>query len=191
METTTRTTITATDATEFPEGVELPWEPDPCSSPIVEDGTIRYLVHDAYSSEYDFPEGVEFVQSNSSHMRYERDIEGWLEEVEGNPNLDVFSVGVYQHGGVSYTLAGESLHSGDQWDYCVGACIAVPNMNDGKGFTDTKEAARAILEEYTSWCNGDVYIIVSVPIANPDTYESVGGYIGLQYAEEVMKAGGF
>ena len=184
METTKRTTITATDPA-FPDGVELPWEPDPYAPVVIEDGVIRYLVHDEFGGDHEFPDGVEFIQANSRYIHYCNDVDEWLERVNEDDSLTVFPVGVYEHGAIQYSLAGESMHSNDPWDYCVGACIAIPN-----DFTDPKEAARAILKEYTAWCNGEVYLIVTVPIDNPDDYDVCGGFIG-DYAEEALKSGDF
>jgi hypothetical protein len=154
-----------------------------------ENREIRYLTHDeTFAESYEWPEGIEFVQSNSRWANYTPDPEGWLERVNSDPTLDVYPVGVFEHGQVRYALAGESIHSNDQWDYCVGACIAVPNMVNGQGYTDTGKAARAILEEYTAWCNGEVYALWRVNVDTSET-DVVGGYIGWDQAEQARKEG--
>ena len=148
--TTTRTTTTAHGIPGY-EDVDLPMTPCEWIDPVVDGDTLRFAVLDEYGGDWEWPEGVEFVQGNSRYVNYCDDVGEWLERVNEDDNLTVFPVGVYEHGLISYSLAGESIHSSDPWDYCVGACIAIPN-----DFTDPVKAARAILKEYTSWCNGEV-----------------------------------
>ena len=186
METTKRTTITATDPA-FPDGIELPWEPCEWIDPVVEGNILRYAVTDDTGGiEWEWPEGVEFVQGNRNYIHYCDNVDEWLERVNEDDSLTVFPVGVYEHSAIRYSLAGESIHSSDPWDYCVGACIAIPD-----DYTDPEHAARSLLETYTSWCNGDVYMIVEVDIDDPDNYATVGGVIGMTAAEEDVKSGIF
>jgi hypothetical protein len=191
----TTTTVTTTEITldygdEY-EDVVVPITPADWIDPWVnEEGTrLIYAAHDDCPMDYEFPEGVEFIQSNSRNMNYESDVEGWLERVNNDPGLVVFPVGVYEHGLVQYSLAGESMHSGDQWDYVVGACIAIPT-----DYTDPESAARNILAEYTAYCNGDAYVIVSMERENADAewsddYEVIGGYFGSDSTQELINTG--
>lgn len=185
MTVTIESTITISDVEGLDGELEIPFRPDEWIDPVVNGNVLRYAALDeSGGTEYEFPEGVRFIQGNSQYIHYCNDVEEWLEEVHEDSNLEVFPVGVYEHGLISYSLAGESIHSGDQWDYCIGACIAVP-----KDFADPKEAARGILDEYTSWCNGSVYLLVEVPLDDPDNYDVVGGFIGSKHAEEAVKEG--
>ena len=192
----TRTVVTTNYEAELPDGrvIDLPLEAsDFLDAFLSDDGTtFRYATHYDACNEWEWPEGVEFVQANPRNLHYVSDAEGWLEDVNSNPNLVVFPVGVYEHGNVSYSLAGESIHSGDQWDYCVGACIAIPSGPEG--YTDPEAAARAILDEYSAWCNGDTYGIVELSL-DPETGEPVGDYdavygiFGWEQAEACVKTG--
>ena len=163
--------------------VELPVEPESDIHWDADNRVIRWATHDPYCDDYDFPEGVGFIQSNSRYVHYERDPQGWLDRMNDDPSMNVFPVGIYEHSGIDYSLAGESLHSSDPWDYCVGACIAIPD-----DFTNPSEAARAILKEYTAWCNGWVYTVWEMNV-DTEVFECCGGFYGTETAEEIMENG--
>ena len=152
-------------------------------------------------SEYEWPENVSFAQGNSSYHHYHNDADKWLREhdVDG---FDVYLVGVYEHGQIMYSVHGESVHSGDQFDYAIGAAIALPTEAN-EGYTDTLAAARAILAEYTAWCNGDTYGIAR--LERKVTYDLAGhevlgdwvetdvvwGFLGSNHAQQVVNDGGY
>lgn len=192
----TNTIVTRTHEATLPDGtvIDLPIGPacehiDPVLS---EDGTIlRYAVDGNDGHDYDWQEGVEFVQGNPHYINYVSDPDAWIEEM--SVDHDLYSVDVYEHGQVMYSLSG----GGPQCQFDTargGACIAIPNDQHESPFTDTRAAAEGILAEYTSWCNGDVYGIVELTI-DPETGEVIGDYddvygiIGWEYAEECLKNG--
>ena len=166
--------------------IELDHEPcdyiDPAMS---EDGkTFAYAVEDNRYTPYDWQEGVEFIQGDRRVSRFNSDPESWAEGLKGTH--DIFPVGVYDHSLIQYSLSGESIYSNDQFDYAsVGGFIAIP-----KDFTNTKDAARGILEEYTNWCNGYVYGVI-VMERNDDCdwleVDSCFGYIGMEYTQTILK----
>lgn len=191
IKTTTVTTTTVTlDFGDEYEEVVVPIEPAEWIDPWINDlGTVLvYAAHDDYPMDYEWPEGVEFVQGNPNYAHHISSINGaneWIAEQEA-AGKRVFPVGVYEHGGIDYSLAGESLHHRDQWDYCVGGAIAIPT-----DYTDPEEAARAILADYTAWCNGDTYVIVSMhreDVDQPwsDDYDTIGGYFGSSRTQEAV-----
>lgn len=191
--TRTRTLVTTRYIAELPDGtvIDLPYEASEMVDPFLsDDGTVfRYAVSDDSYCEYEWPEGVDFIQSNNRYHNYVEDVEAWLEDVNNDPNLAVFPVGVYEHGGISYSLAGESIHSGDRFDYCVGACIAIPTGPEG--YTDPVEAARAILADYTAWANGDVYGVVEM-YREGDAWlegDTCWGFHGWEMVEQICKEG--
>lgn len=51
-------------------------------------------------------------------------------------------------------------------------------------FSDPRKAAQSWLEEYTSWCNGDVWGIRLVDAWTGDELDSCWGFIGLDYAKD-------
>jgi hypothetical protein len=131
---------------------------------LSEDGrTIRVALESDRDHDYEWPEGVEFIQGNGNYLYHLPETEAgeWLERVNADENLALFLVGVYEHGLIRYALSGEGLHSTDPFDYAmVGAAIAIPTGPDG--FTDPEAAARWILEEYTDWCNGSIYTVIEL-----------------------------
>ena len=185
--TSTYRSISLTD--EVLGDVELPFEPTDSSDVFVSPdiGTFTYLVYAPDTcDDYEFGEGVEFVTGKRDSIYHCDDADAFFDKYKDDPNYSVFPVGVYEHGGIQYTLAGESIHANDQWDYCVGAAIAIPH-----DFTNPEEAARAILNEFTSWCNGDVYGIVTMVQNDYGEWEegdTCWGFIGYDYAREEAKS---
>lgn len=186
-----RTTSTAT----LPDGAEidLPYTAADHIDPFLsDDGTVfRYAVQDDCGWEYEWQEGVELVQGDPHRINY-KDAEAaqrWLEEMR--VDHDIFSVDVYEHGNTMYSLSG----TGPQCQFDTargGACIAIPNDNHQYPFTNTEEAAAAILSEYTSWCNGDVYGVVEL-VKEGDDWNEIDppcfGIIGWEYVEQCLREG--
>lgn len=189
MQITQRTITTITASDEVLGDMELPFEPyDADDMFLSADGcALTYLVQDAEGGYgYEFPEGVEFVQANWRNIHYCDDADTFFDRYKGDEHYRVFPVGVYEHGAVEYTLAGESMMAHDQWDHCIGAAIAIPD-----DFTDQEQAARDILKEYTSWCNGEVFGIITMKKTNDGWVEDAStcwGFIGYEYAVEQAKA---
>lgn len=161
---------------------------------VSEDGKkIVVALHDSDPcNEYEFPDGVEFVQANNRNKHYCNDVSAWITEQRDEAGKAVFPVGVYEHGLIQYALAGESIHAADPFDYCVGAMIALPTGEDG--YTDPEGAARAILAEYTAYCNGDAYGIATLTRGDDDEWtedEVVWGFLGSDSTAEIVKSGGY
>jgi len=188
----TRTITTTRYTAELPNGVtvDLPMEADEMVDPVLADDgtTLRYAVHYDDSWEYEWPEGVEFVQGNPHNLSYVSDPDEWIESVQDDH--DLFPVDVFEHGNILFSLSG----TGPQCQFDTargGACIAIPTGPEG--YTNPEEAARAILSEYTAWCNGETYGIVELTI-DPDTgdvlsEDTVYGILGWEVAEQVCKEG--
>lgn len=193
----TSTIVTSSHYAELPDGstIDLPYEADDIVDPFLsEDGNLfRYAVRDDDCREYDWQEGVEFIQGNPHSINYAgaEEAERWIEEM--SVDHDLFSVDVYEHGNIMYSLSG----TGPQCQFDTargGACIAIPNEHHESPFTNTEEAAASILSEYTSWCNGDVYGIVEIT-RDPETGAwaeddmACWGVIGYEYAEQCCREG--
>lgn len=180
--TTTTTTHTITDLDGLPEdGIEVPIRPSYLDCARVVDGTLYYAADDDYVMDYEWQEGVQFVDGSIDRLDAD-EMNDRLDAVDRDTH-DVYPVGKYDHGLVSYSRHGERQYPDMQWDYGVCGFIAVP-----KDFTDTAAAADAILDEYTSWCNGAVYLLVEVPLDDPDAYEVCGGFIGPESIESEIAA---
>jgi hypothetical protein len=101
----------------------------------------------------------------------------------------LFAVERYEHGLVRYGLSNESSQVDRMWD--VAPCVAFLRLDDEWGPTvDLKEMARSILNEYTDWCNGNVFGVVHCfygANGEPDgDEEACWGYIGDEHAEQTM-----
>lgn len=209
------------------DGREFPTEFQPVEwlDPFVrenDDGsvTIRYAVQDDDPMDYEWQEGVEFLLFRNGGER-----DGWCndnlhtcrhcdlssddhndewfgEDIEPHEFEAVltwtdrmFWVERYEHGLVNYALTNESSRVDRSWDVAPGvAVLTVPDdVPDPEGF------ARSVLEEYTDWCNGDVYGVCEEThrLTDPDDggeWESVKddacwGFIGQSYTETVLKEG--
>jgi len=72
---------------------------------------------------------------------------------ELDENWSIFGVDKYEHSSVAFALAGSFSCP---WDTTRGV-YALAVSND---FSEPELTARQVLEEYTSWCNGDVFSVV-------------------------------
>ena len=176
---TTTTTITYTNDTHG-FSVELPYHPYMDEVYVNDDGSaLAFLVHDDYPCDYEWPDGVTFRQDFSKI-----DPADWIESL--SDNHDIYAVGKYEHGLVHYSVANTRTYPDMNFDYGIAGYIAVT-----KDYADTAQAANDILNEYSSWCNGDVYGIVHLDIADPDNYDSCFGFIGYDHAVACAEAGGW
>lgn len=124
----------------------------------------------------------------------------------------------YEHGLVRYAPTGESSQVDRRWDVAPGVGFMIVDTDWRWGDDGPIEVARAVLDEYSDWCNGSIYGIVHrafrrragmllsardcphchVPIrrfaAEDDdgwdevSNESCWGYIGWENARDEMKA---
>lgn len=101
----------------------------------------------------------------------------------------VFIVEVYSHGLESYSVVGAKWYPDRQWDVAPACVLAVP-----PDVTNPREWAEGVMEQYTSWANGDVWLIVTHYVRADGTVSScdiIGGFIGHEHAEEAAKAGDY
>jgi hypothetical protein len=180
MTITNHTTITYTDD-DTGVTVELPFMPYDGEVHVSDDGKdLAFIIHDPYGwDSWEWPEGVIFRDD----FRSADSVDDWIESIDGNTH-DVFVVGCYEHGSVSYCVHGDRHYPDMQWDYRASAMIAIP-----RDYTNTRDAANIILDEYSSVCNGETYIVVNVNVDDPDNYEACGGYVGYNLATGCAKAG--
>lgn len=107
--------------------------------------------------------------------------------------LDVgtaFIVSCYEHGSSHWGLQGEVTQC--QWDTAKVAGVLVwenpVNELGPKTYEDRQKDARAFLEEYTNWCNGNCYGYV-IEDDNGKVTDSCGGFIGDKWFKEALKTG--
>lgn len=165
---------------------------NPFRSP--DSNTIIVALEDGPSDcEWEWPEGVEFVQANPRYVNHldGDEIEGWTDGLLADH--DIFPVDVYEHGNILYSLAG----GGPQCQFDTsrgGARIAIPNDKHGNPYTDTRQAAAAILAEYSAWCNGEVYGIASFTYKDGEWVEDdcpVWGFFGSESVQSAINSGGY
>lgn len=225
VETMTSYGLVDDDGREFP----TQWRAVEWIDPYVEerdDGSvlIRYAVHDECPSDYERPDGVDFLLFSSGHERDEwisggidfcedcggykaqhnEDGSDFLDDfgdvIDGHPFRPrvewtdrMFWVERYEHGLVRYALMGESSQVDRRWDVAGGVgVLTVPD-----DVPDPESFARSVLEEYTDWCNGNVYGVVEetyLRLGDNDEWEATDveacwGFIGIDYTETVLKEG--
>lgn len=111
----------------------------------------------------------------------------------------------YEHGLVNYAPIGESSRVDRQWDVAPG--VAVIRFLKPDHFNDPLiEVARIICQEYTAWCNGDIWGMIRYELQSTDTgacpflepadytlewaeADSCWGFVGHEYAQETAKTG--
>lgn len=134
------------------------------------------------------------------------DGKNWIGFDEEDDPRQWFYVDKYEHGQVHYSLANTENYPDRRWDVSSGIIYVPPDdlqeqynkdkyKRGGKVTARSKlaEYAAAVLSEYTSWRNGDVYGLCSW-IADAKTGEMVKaedacwGFIGYKYAQEELKS---
>jgi hypothetical protein len=114
----------------------------------------------------------------------------------------------YEHGQVVYAPIGEASFVDRQWDVAYGVAVMRFTKPDTIGPDSDPDKllnfARAVCQEYTSWCNGDVFDIVRwdrvpppiVPLMEPGDFtdqwvegDRCGGFIGYDIASKIAQTG--
>lgn len=181
MITTTTTTNYTND--EYGISVELPYAPCDSEVHVSNDGKeLTFLLHDEFShwDEYEWGDTIFVDFSNNRSISPDEFLE------EHSTGYNIYPVGKYEHGMVHYSIAGSRWYPDMNFDYGVCAYIAIP-----EDYQNQTEFANSLLDEYSSWCNGEVYCIVHLDIDNPDDFDIYGGFIGYDHATETAKAGGY
>jgi hypothetical protein len=169
--------------------------------------TINLVVHDPDGgSHLDDPS-----QDHSGEDAWEwiafdngRERDDWHAAHGGEPNL--VWIERYEHGLVNYAPLGEASVIDRQWDVASGVAVIRFKHDSWPGVANLVEVAREICREYTSWCNGDVYGIITFhrrsaldapncPVLVPDEFateqwvegDSCWGFVGHEYAERTAK----
>lgn len=124
-----------------------------------------------------------------------------IAKLNERPGKRSYLVERYEHGQVRYSIIGTGPQC--QWDTAPSVAVLTLNTENvcGAGAPDEQydAAAKAILDEYNSWCNGDVYGVAQATFTVVSTADEVAaaiasseecwGYIGTEYTETVVKIG--
>jgi hypothetical protein len=136
-------------------------------------------------------EGAEFHLFDSGHDR-----DDWIDRHGDDPDIVAareqgrfFWVERYEHGLVRYALMGESSAVDRQWDVAPACAYLILDTEWGG---DLAQIARDLLDDYTSWCNGDIYGVCHVQLnigsGTEITEDCVWGIVGDNRAESEAKA---
>lgn len=196
MKVTKHTSYTLTVDIGEEEEVDLPvrFAPAEWIDPVVErdggDLTVRYAVQDEDPSYVDDPmdrDGVTFVRFDNGRERDE-----WLDEHELGPRS--FLVERYEHGLVRYSVAYTGYYPDRRWDVAMG--VAVLTLDDQWEGDDLEAIANSLLDEYSDWCNGNVYGVVEERFTLDDAGEwidddddAMWGVIGDDAARDYVSGG--
>jgi hypothetical protein len=175
----------------------------------IDDTTIRMLIVDqdgacsvdppnVDESGEDAWEWLGFDPRTTDYCR--RDPADVLDAEPFRPGLD-FWIEKYEHGMVRFAPSNESSQVDRQWDVSGGVALLRIRKPDSFG-GELIDVVRCICQEYTAWCNGDIYGIVTYekvvapnsPILIEDDWvqtDSCWGFLGYDYAAETAKSGAF
>lgn len=151
---------------------------------------VGYLTHDESPS--DFWEDGGNGEFKVFRTQWDRD--GWINERQER-GLTVYVVDEYKHGLVHYSVRDTAGYTDREWDVAPRAALAIPFEDWGTDAADQLGVANGILDEYSKWCNGEVYgACVAVLTINRENGEvvdeddnSVWGAIGREWARDLLE----
>ncbi len=149
---------------------------------------VSYLSHDEITSEWYFDDNEcgRFITFDNRRKGEHISKEEAKDLINNNPRA--FLIDYFEHGLCRYSRAGAS--PADRWDTSRNAALfVVPD-----DASDPEKYCDSVMEEFTNWCNGNIYGICHAQyVKKGDEWENVGdddecwGYIGLEYAEKTLK----
>ena len=143
---------------------------------------------------------ISFNRNHSSFCDHSEYITGVDEEgdlipanIGFNRKLDcgtAFVLSCYDHSGIYWSLKGEGQSC--PWDSTQNAGLLIwegKAKDCGKDYKDREGSARYFLEEYTSWCNDEVYRF-AIQDGNKNYLEGCGGFYSVEDAITAIKEDG-
>lgn len=106
------------------------------------------------------------------------------EEVERQlEDGELFLLSVYRHGAETWSLMGEGTQC--RFDTANGAgVIELGDVGENVSYEDRERIARAVLNEWNEWCNGEVYVVSPL---DPITKEPISDFpVGGVYASALQ-----
>lgn len=182
--TTTRNILTDDEGREY-DLTYTPLNSDDLFIEKVEDQiAVGYLVVDEYPGITDYFSDYENGEFHEFRSRDE--MEKIIEELEVEKK-NYFLVDKYEHGLVHYSVANTSNYPDRRWDVSCCAIFVVPEDVSKERAVDY---ANAVLQEYTDWCNGQVFGVcldIFNKTGNKVDDNACWGYIGYDHALESLK----
>jgi len=157
---------------------------------------VAWLVHNEYQGDYEWDDPTatpsEWINGcfrdfrNSRHGGGQEARDTFYEEMVELVGADrVFIVDVYSHGLDHFSVSQSRWYPDRQWDVAPACILAVP-----PDVTNPEEWANGVLDTYSSWANGDTWLIVTNYLdakGNVTSDDIIGGFIGREYAEQAAK----
>jgi len=182
----------------LPEAHDEVWAATLDNDPDGDAYRVAWLVHDHYQDDYEWDdpttEPTQWVNGvfrdfrNSYHGGGQEARDAFYAEMVELVGEDrVFIVDVYSHGLDHFSVSQSRWYPDRQWDVAPACILAVP-----PDVTNPMEWANGVLDTYSSWANGDCWLIVTNYLAADGTVTSddiLGGYIGREQAEEAARTG--
>lgn len=159
---------------------------------------VGYLAHDEDPGEYEWAMDNGTGLLETFRTAWDRDQR--KAELESEGKL-VLVVDEYRHSGVHYSIANTACYPDRRWDVAP-RCLFVPCDEIQAQYRACRadmarviSDANAILDEYSRWCNGEVYgVIVETFQKDPETgfieaieTDSCWGYIGYNETLDALK----
>lgn len=164
--------------------------------------TIGFIDYDTSPSDFEWGEGCCY----GDFQKFSRgdDREALMQEILDEGKI-AFFVECYQHGNSHYSVANTKGYPDRRWDVGLAGIIIPPSEVQDRYKAILKaegeSAARAYaikdsngtLDEYSKWCNGEVFVKVMETIKIDGDrlvkgdYEVCGGFIGAEWAVEALK----
>lgn len=124
------------------------------------------------------PNGFEFHSFNTRHGPYRHP-----DEVDTDGAAYVWVLDYAEHGRCEWSLSVEGYRC--PWDSCSGAGVLI-YRGDKSDLPNPERTARAIVAEYTAWCNGDCYGFRLID-EDGEEVDSRWGFIGSEWAAEGIR----
>lgn len=179
----------------------------------VDDDTINIVVTDPEGGSCLDPPNEDHSGANAwewTGFDNGRQRDAWIEEhPEHHPDTcpaTTVWIERYEHSLVRYAPLNEASAVDRQWDVAMGVAVMIFKPEEWGKDPDFREIARTICDEYTSWCNGDAYGIITFrrrlpvdapncPVLIPEQFarevweeeDSCWGFLGDEYAERTAR----
>lgn len=142
---------------------------------------VKWAVADDDPGAYPFMEGDSFHEFQSEQSR-----DDFIEskKAEGVDPSKIFIVDKYDHSSVHYSIHDSASYPDRRWDTAPSGVFIVDEKGESGAVPEQYEAqVTAVLEEYSSWANGDTYGIAQAVVDSSGEViqeSEVWGYVGTE-----------
>ncbi len=161
---------------------------------------VGYIIHDDGPAD----DWLDLQQNNEGHQgrlkvfRSQVERDEFIDEIEAEKKI-CFIVDKYEHSAVHYSVANSIWLPDRQWDVAPSGVFVLPDdlqkQYHKRKYAVSRAGARqelvsvvnSILDEYSMWCNGEIYGVVTFVPGEKDLEDSCWGFVGHEYALEMLK----